>query len=297
MTILTSSEVSGTEDQRYNESDNITKRNDDANGGNLPSHLIALDVDGTLVDHDGMMSDAVRAAARQSVAAGHQVIIATGRSLGALLPVVKQIGLERGFGVASNGGVTVRLDPSLEWGYEVIERETFDPRLALTALRERLPGARYAVEDAHGNFLATERFQDRSFGIEAKGVDFQHLLDVEAVRVVVNSTDSSTAEFAAAIAACGLQGVTYSVGWTAWLDIAAAGVSKATALEKLRSRLGVQQSHTVAVGDGNNDIEMLTWAARGVAMGQANDAVRAAANETTASVYDDGAAHVLRSLL
>ncbi|HSU71538.1 MAG TPA: HAD family hydrolase [Micrococcaceae bacterium] len=281
MTTLTESPVSGTDDQ----SNNGTK------------HLIALDVDGTLVDHDGHMTEAVREAAHDVVSDGHQVIIATGRSLRALLPVIEQIGLERGYGVCSNGGVILRLDPCLEWGYEVIRRETFNPRPALTALRDRLPGARYALEDAQGNFLSTERFQDRSFGIEARGVDFHHLLDTEAVRVVVNSSDSSTEDFAAAIASCGLQGVTYSVGWTAWLDIAAAGVTKASALEKLRMLLGWDRSRTVAVGDGSNDIEMLAWAARGVAMGQAAQEVRAAADEVTASVYDDGVVDILRSLL
>jgi hydroxymethylpyrimidine pyrophosphatase-like HAD family hydrolase len=95
----------------------------------------------------------------------------------------------------------------------------------------------------------------------------------------------------------GLAGVTYSVGWTAWLDIAAAGVTKASALENLRSRLGIEPHLTVAVGDGRNDIEMLSWAGRGVAMGQAPEEVMRAADEVTHSVFDDGAAHVLRSLL
>lgn len=259
--------------------------------------MVALDVDGTLVDHDGHMSDSVRAAAMAVVDAEHEVIIATGRSVGALLPVVAQIGVVRGYGVCSNGGVTLRLDPDLERGYEVLDKVTFSPRAALTTLRDKIPGARFALEDAHGNFLSTSRFQDASFGIEARGVDFGHLLDTEAVRVVVNSAEASTDEFAAAISAAGLHGVTYAVGWSAWLDIAAAGVTKASALEKLRARLGIHRSRTVAVGDGSNDIEMLRWAGRGVAMGQAQAAVRAAANEVTASVSDDGAAAVLRSLL
>jgi hydroxymethylpyrimidine pyrophosphatase-like HAD family hydrolase len=87
------------------------------------------------------------------------------------------------------------------------------------------------------------------------------------------------------------------VGWTAWLDIAAAGVTKASALEHLRVRLEIEQHLTVAIGDGRNDIEMLGWAGRGVAMGPAPEDVIAGSNEDTASVYDDGAAHVLRSLL
>ncbi|MDJ0316698.1 MULTISPECIES: HAD family hydrolase [Arthrobacter] len=259
--------------------------------------LVALDVDGTLVDHDGVMTDTVRHAARAVVAAGHEVIISTGRSLGAVLPVLELLGLVRGYAVCSNGGVTLRLDPALDLGYEIIDRETFSPKLALTTLREKIPGARFALEDANGDFLSTSRFQDPSFGIEARGVDFHHLLEAEAVRVVVNSAEASTAEFSAAIAAAGLHGVTYAVGWSAWLDIAAMGVTKASALEKLRVRLGITRELTVAVGDGSNDIDMLRWAGRGVAMGQAEPDVRAAANEITASVYDDGLATILHSLL
>ena len=281
MTILTDSSVAGIDDQR-NENHKL---------------MIALDVDGTLVDHDGHMSPGVREAARAVVADGHDVLIATGRSLNATLPVIEQIGLDRGYAVCCNGGVTLRLDPSLEAGYEIIHKATFDPAPALRALRDRLPSAKYALEDEAGNFLSTERFQDASFGVEAVGVDFQTMLEATAVRVVVLSSENTPEEFSEAIRQIGLAGVTYSVGWTAWLDIAAAGVTKASALEQLRHRLGTHRRHTLAVGDGRNDIEMLGWAGRGVAMGQAPEEVLAAADEVTASVYDDGAALVLRGLL
>jgi len=66
---------------------------------------------------------------------------------------------------------------------------------------------------------------------------------------------------------------------------------------QVRLQLGIDPSRTVAVGDGRNDIEMLGWAGRGVAMGQAPEEVIAVADEVTASVFDDGAALVLRSLL
>ncbi|MET3369759.1 UNVERIFIED_CONTAM: Cof subfamily protein (haloacid dehalogenase superfamily) [Jeotgalibacillus campisalis] len=281
MTILTDTPVAGIDDQPNNNN----------------KLMIALDVDGTLVDHDGHMSPAVRSAAQAVVASGHNVMIATGRSLNATLPIIQQIGLERGYAVCCNGGVTLRLNPSLEKGYEIIHKATFDPAPALKALRERLPNAKYALEDEDGNFLSTERFQDASFGVESIGVDFQTMLDSTAVRVVVFSSENTSDEFNEAIRHIGLSGVTYSVGWTAWLDIAAEGVTKASALEALRHKLGTDLANTVAVGDGRNDIEMLTWAGRGVAMGQAPDEVIAVADEVTASVLDDGAAQVLRSLL
>ncbi|WP_457972901.1 HAD family hydrolase [Arthrobacter sp. D1-17] len=281
MTILTESSAAGSEDQREASQ----------------KLMIALDVDGTLVDHDGHMSQQVRQAAQAVVEAGHEVLIATGRSLNAALPVIEQIGIDRGYAVCCNGGVTLRLHPELTDGYEIIHKATFDPGPALRALRQRLPTAKYALEDEDGNFLSTERFQDASFGVEAIGVDFQTMLEATAVRVVVFSAENTPEEFNEAIEHIGLAGVTYSVGWTAWLDIAAAGVTKASALENLRTRIGVDASRTVAIGDGRNDIEMLAWANRGVAMGQAPEEVVAAADEVTKSVYDDGAAHVLRSLL
>ena len=259
--------------------------------------MVALDVDGTLVDHDGHMSVPVREAAQAVVAAGHHVMIATGRSLNATLPVIEHIGIDTGYAVCSNGGVILRVDSGMPDGYEILHKATFDPGPALRALRKRLPSAKYALEDADGNFLSTERFQDASFGVEAVGVDFQTMLEAVAVRVVVFSSENTPEEFNAAIRHIGLAGVTYSVGWTAWLDIAAAGVTKASALEHLRDRLSIEAHRTVAVGDGRNDIEMLTWARRGVAMGQAPVEVIAAADEVTKSVFDDGAAHVLRSLL
>ncbi|KUG59943.1 HAD family hydrolase [Nesterenkonia jeotgali] len=259
--------------------------------------MVCLDVDGTIVFHDGRMSEAVKQAGRALVADGHTVVVSTGRSLPATLPVIETFGIEHGYAVCSNGGVTVRIDVSLEEGYEVLDRRVFDPAPALDALVDRLPNARYAIETSVGDFLSTERFEDMSFGLDARGVSFQEMKQAEAVRLVVNSTESTAEEFALAVQSIGLHGVTYSVGWSAWLDIAAAGVTKGSSLEALRERLQVPAEDTVAVGDGRNDIEMLGWAARGVAMGQAPQEVVDVADELTAPVEEDGLVPVLRSLL
>ncbi|TDS87705.1 Cof subfamily protein (haloacid dehalogenase superfamily)/HAD superfamily hydrolase (TIGR01484 family) [Nesterenkonia aurantiaca] len=259
--------------------------------------MVCLDVDGTIVFHDGRMSEAVKQAGRALVAEGHTVVVSTGRSLPATLPVVETFGIEQGYAVCSNGGVTVRIDVSLEDGYEVLDRRVFDPAPALDALMDRLPNARYAIETSVGDFLSTERFEDMSFGLDARGVSFQEMKEAEAVRLVVNSTEATAEEFATAVQSIGLHGVTYSVGWSAWLDIAAAGVTKGSSLEALRERLAVPAEDTVAVGDGRNDIEMLGWAARGVAMGQAPQEVIDVADELTAPVEEDGLVPVLRSLL
>ncbi|MGP9488433.1 HAD family hydrolase [Glutamicibacter sp. 363] len=256
--------------------------------------MICLDVDGTIVNHQGLMSSRVRDVARAVVSAGHEVVISTGRSLGAALPIMSELGIDHGFVVASNGGVLARVQGEQ---VEVLHREVFDPSLALAALMRQLPNAKYAVENERGEFLSSDVFTDASFGAESKVVDFDELLRSRAVRVVVFSTDATAEDFGQAVHGLGLSGVTYSVGWTAWLDIAAEGVTKASGLERLRTELKFESAQSIAVGDGRNDIEMLQWAGLGVAMGQAPDEVKIVADEVTASVDEDGLAIVLERLL
>ena len=120
-----------------------------------------------------------------------------------------------------------------------------------------------------------------------------------ATRVVVVSPQHDEEEFLAIVERMGLQRVSYSIGWTAWLDISPDGVSKATAMERVRHALDIPTAALVAVGDGRNDLELLQWAAadgRGVAMGQAPDEVKAIASEVTGTVVEDGLAQVLNTL-
>ena len=114
--------------------------------------------------------------------------------------------------------------------------------------------------------------------------------------MVVRSPEHTPEHFMELVERIGLHGVTYAVGYTAWLDLAPEGVSKASALEQVRVELGVDPSRTLAVGDGRNDLEMLAWAARGVAMGNAPEVVRDVADEVAPGVEDDGLAEVLEAL-
>ena len=122
------------------------------------------------------------------------------------------------------------------------------------------------------------------------------LMELEAVRVVVHVPDLSPQEFSKVIAESGVHGVEYSIGWTAWLDMAAPGISKASALEGIRARLGIAREATVTVGDGFNDTEMLTWASVGVAMGQAPQGVKDVADVVTGTIHEGGAVLVLERL-
>ncbi|KGN37157.1 HAD family hydrolase [Knoellia subterranea] len=260
-------------------------------------HLVALDVDGTTINHAGVMSPAVREAVRAVADAGHHVTIATGRAIVATLPILQQLDLTHGYAVCSNGAVTLRLDPGLPEGYEVIEAVTFDPAPALNLLRAEWPDAVVAVEELGVGFKLSAPFPDGELEGELRVVPWEELTAHPVTRVTFRDPTGTAEDFMALSERIGLHGVNYSVGFTAWLDINPEGVSKGSALELVRRQLGVEPAHTVAVGDQRNDLEMLHWAARGVAMGNAPDEVKAVADETTLDVDDDGLVPVLQSLL
>lgn len=259
--------------------------------------LIALDIDGTLVTYDEVLSDAAREAVAAVRAAGHHVVLASGRSLIAMTPVAAELKIEDEWIVASNGAVTARIDVSAPMGYTLERVETFDPEPVLRMLQVELPHARYAVEDVGVGFRMNELFPEGELNGEHRVVDFEELWSGDVTRVVVRSPGETSAEFHEIAARLGFDDVTYAVGWSAWMDIAPQGVTKASALETVRNELGVSVENTIAVGDGSNDIDMLRWAGHGVAMGHATETVQAAADAVTGSIEDDGVVEVLRSLL
>ncbi|WP_395640879.1 HAD family hydrolase [Pseudolysinimonas sp.] len=259
--------------------------------------LVGLDVDGTILHEDGTLTDALRDEIRRVRDLGHEVMIATGRSVSMTLPVLDQLGITPDYVVCANGAVVLRRDAAAPVGYARDHVETFDPTEVLTTIRSHLGDASYAVEDAEGVFRYTGHFPDGALAVSSRKVEFAELLDVAATRVVVISPGHAIEDFLAVVERMGLHKVTYNVGWTAWLDIAPDGVNKATGLERVRAALEIPASRVFTAGDGRNDIDMLEWTAAGggvaVAMGQAPPEVIAAATETTGTDLDDGLAEAL----
>lgn len=271
-------------------------------------HLIALDIDGTVLSHGfgegagddsdgGRIDPDLAVAIRALHEAGHEVVISTGRSVDATLPIVERLGIRPDWVVAANGAVTLKRDPLATRAYRREIVEAFDPSDALRKIRTQLLTARFAVELADGGFLYTEQIPTGTLPAQQRKVPFDELLGVQASRVVVVSPDHRLEEFIGAVETLGLTHVSYAVGTTSWLDIAPDGVTKASALEVVRERIGIDRSRVFAAGDGRNDIDMLRWAAhRGdaVAMGQADPDVQAVASRVTGPIEDNGLLAALR---
>ncbi|MWB98103.1 HAD family hydrolase [Agromyces seonyuensis] len=258
--------------------------------------LVALDVDGTVLHEDGSLDEEIVRAVGEARDRGHEVTLATGRSWATTQPVLERLGIEPAFVVCANGALTLGLGD--DGAYERVHVEVFDPTAVLERIRGHLPNGKFMVELPDGFRLYTAGMQDWNLD-DAREVPFAELLGVDATRVVVISPDHEIEEFLGLVEGMGLHQVSYAIGWTAWLDIAPDGVSKATALERVRDRLGIPSELVLVAGDGRNDLEMLHWAGstgRAVAMGQAPAEVRAAATEVAGTVGEAGLAPVLDTL-
>jgi Cof subfamily protein (haloacid dehalogenase superfamily) len=259
--------------------------------------LIGLDIDGTLVHDDGYLSPEVVKEVQRVKDLGHEVIVATGRAAANAVPVVRDLGIEQGFVVSSNGAVTVELDLEHPRGFKMTDVVTFDPAEVLAQLIEHLPEAHFAVEDLDGSYRFHRPFPTYALGDQNFETPLEELMHHPVSRVVVLSPEHDVDEFLGLITKIGLASVSYAIGYTAWLDISPQGVSKASALEVQRQRLGISNEQVLVMGDGRNDIEMFQWAKSNgglaFAMGQAPEEVQLAATDVTSSVTDDGVARVL----
>ena len=259
--------------------------------------LIALDIDGTILTphpENGFSAEtvtpAVRGAVDRAYDAGAHIVLASGRAPLSMSVVLRHLDMprERGshvLGVASNGAVTFSFPP-----LKVVSEVTFDAREAVKAVLEHVPEAAVAIEEHGVGYRVNRHFPDGELDGQMILTPIEEMIAKEVSRVIIRDPDSTSEDFVSLADKLGLQGTNYFIGWTAWLDLAPEGVSKASGLAEVADRLGVAREDVLAIGDGRNDIEMLEWAGRGVAMGQAPLVVQQAAVDVTHAVEDDGAA-------
>jgi len=264
--------------------------------------VVALDIDGTIfgAPHgsgvvDETISPAVRRAVGGAVAAGAHVVLATGRSTFGITRVLDLLGLPPGregqaLAVASNGSVTFGYSPARTPRVELLSTVTFDASEVVGRLLEHAPHVHVAVEEIGVGYRVNKPFPEGEITGQFTFQSVAELVAEPVTRVIIRDPDGTEQDFARLVETVGLHGINYFIGWTAWLDLAPADVSKASGLQEVCARLGVAAHEVLAIGDGRNDVEMLQWAGRGVAMGQAVEEVRAAADAVTATVHEDGVA-------
>ena len=260
--------------------------------------VVALDIDGTLLKWvDGQTEDyetvsrEVYDAVHRALDAGAHVVLASGRSPHGMTRIADLLDIPREeadqlWVVASNGAVVFRYPPM-----EVVHEETFDAAPAVAAVLEHHPHALVAVEERQvGGYRVNRVFPEGELSGAQIITQVDDIVGEPVSRVIIRDPEATADDFLELAGKLGLHGTDYVVGWTAWLDLSPVGVSKASGLQHVVDMIGLTSDDVLAIGDGRNDLEMLAWAGRGVAMGQAPDVVKDVADDVTAPWEEDGVA-------
>ena len=253
--------------------------------------LIALDVDGTTVGDDSVLSSRLGAKLREIDALGVPVVFATGRSWFSTTLVTDQLGFDRGYCVCNNGAMVVGYPPTT-----VIRELTFDISRIIEVVKD-YPSTVVAVENFGRGYLVSGPVP------ESKVYELHGELDLTSVdemvrrgasRIIICDPEVSPEVFSARCSRLDLASYTHFFMGENWLEIASKQATKVTGLTLVTGMLGVAPGDVLAIGDSDNDMGMLAWAGRGVAMANALPEVKALADHVTGSLEDDG---VLMELL
>jgi Cof subfamily protein (haloacid dehalogenase superfamily) len=260
-----------------------------------PFRLVASDIDGTLIRTDGTLSPRTVDVLDRLYQRGVPTVLVTGRPLRWLRQLYDQMA-EPLPAVCANGAVVY--DPDTD---EVLRAAPLDVDLLLDVtkkLREAVPDVTLAVEVDDGRSFWYEETWPQRWDGEHQSVRVlagpEELTSAPAVKVLARSASHPPDDFFALVSRTlgDVAEATHSSS-SALVEISAAGVTKAAGLAWLCEREGLTAADVVAFGDMPNDVPLLTWAGRGVAMGNAHPAVREVADDETSTNDEDGVAAYL----
>ncbi|HEX7733382.1 MAG TPA: Cof-type HAD-IIB family hydrolase [Ktedonobacteraceae bacterium] len=258
--------------------------------------LIATDLDGTLLRSDGSLSQRTIAALGRVQEAGIVVVLVSARPP----RIVERIGRAAGIGglaICCNGALLYDLDRSLVLASTTILPDAM--QWITATLRQAMPGMCFAVENGLSVICEPGYYacKPHSSTGQPRVADLSACAGEPVVKLMAIHPERTPDELREYVHE--LLGASYSVTHSGsdFLEIAPVSVHKAAALANLCQRVNIDASEVIAFGDMPNDLPMLQWAGRGVAVANAHPLVLQTASEITLSNLDDGVALVLEQLI
>lgn len=263
----------------------------------FPFRAIALDLDGTLTNHDKVVTPRTRQALLKAQEQGAIIILASGRPTYGIVPVAECLELEKrgGYILSYNGGNIV----NAKTGEKLFSQ--FLPDAVIPILYKYAREHGYALLGYAGNEIITEMPDDQYVKEESRinkmnirKVD--NLLDaLEPHPTKLLMTGDPTDMIKAEEELVEILGEKMDIFRSApfFLELVPKGIDKAQSLLRLLSKINLTPADLMAFGDGYNDLSMLKLAGVGVAMANAAPEVRANADYVTLSNEEDGVAEAL----
>jgi Cof subfamily protein (haloacid dehalogenase superfamily) len=259
--------------------------------------LIATDLDGTLLRSNGKtVSGRTRRALGAARDAGITIVLVSARGPIGVAEAADATGCD-GLAICSNGALVLDLASRQVVCHRALAAE-IAARMIRT-LRTRLPDVCFATE-TEGVFALEPAFEgtwDWKPPAATRYADALELVASPVTKLIARDATRSVTELAAAVREVAADDAAVSVSGEWVIEISAAGVNKAAALQELAADLGVRPAEVVTFGDYPNDLPMLAWAGRSIAPANAHADVLAKIEEITESNDNDGVALAIERLL
>ena len=261
--------------------------------------LIAIDVDGTLLDTRGQIPQANIDAIHDAVSAGIHIALVTGRSYPFARPIAEPLPASITL-IVSNGAVERDMDGSR------VARRLLDRQIARAVLDSTKPFRELAAlvfdRDADRQVMfetmdwehpGRKAYWARNHSLIAKSVPLEDALVEDPIQVMFNGGVDAMRSLYRALHA---EANGFAVSLTEYvhrdfslIDVTASSATKGRALAWRAAQRGLAREEVMAVGDNFNDLEMLEWAGTGVLMGNADPGLHATGRFHATAAKDDGA--------
>lgn len=261
--------------------------------------LIALDIDGTLLNDRYEITERTRLAVRCAYEKGCRIVLCSARPVAAVKNLLIYYGLSDvvDYIVAGNGAWIYALTTETELVYQGLTRAEL---VELTEILERLEFdyhyfSRDSIYSTKPSYSSYTRFEAELFGLPLIAVDFGQLLKYELLKISVVGDKQRLDETLKTLPAeiyRNFQAVRTS---DCYFEIMKRGTSKGKGLEYVARKEGIDSRRIIAIGDRENDISMIEFAGLGVAMGNADERLKRYADRVTLSNERDGVAEIIEA--
>ena len=264
--------------------------------------LIAIDMDGTLLNEEKHIKKAQKEVIHEAIEDGIKIVLCTGRPLYGILPFYKELGLheldEEGYVILNNG---CSVHKTKDWELIECAEITPDDIEYLYKFSEKYEVNFTLVDETH--YFNIGRKPTEELIIDSQFV-FSDITDItleeaksgkyKVVKAMFLGNPEEMAKFQKEYENTLKEKYEGVLSQPYVYEILPKGNNKGTGLKNLAENLGIKQEEVMAIGDGNNDVEMLEYANYGVAMGNATELARKAAKYITDTNENDGVAKAIK---
>lgn len=268
--------------------------------------LLAIDMDGTLLDSKNQVSQRTREAIIKAKEKGVYIILSTGRILKSALYYSKDLGLNNPI-IASNGGVVV------DEFFSIIYKKTIDKNSIVDLINIANEDNMYYHFYDERNFYSNKRVQEvldfynesdnggnSDFHIELKVFkDIKEITSNKDINIYkflfVDEDMDKLDRFRKRLAL--VNNISISSSWPNNVETMSINVSKGEALKKLCKRLNIRSEEVIAIGDSENDLSMLNFAGLSVAMKNATKDIKVEVDHITDLNDNHGVAKVIEKFI